>query len=104
MILVDDVDSLDLEKIGPALENHPVFPQRVNTEFVQVISPEEVKMRVWESGACATAGACFLYGKTGRMVRVHLLGGDMIILWYDDTRHVEMTGPAAFVFDGEISL
>lgn len=114
VIFVDDVDSLDLEKIGPALENHPVFPQRVNTEFVQVISPEEVKMRVWErgsgetwacgTGACATVVACFLNGKTGRKVRVHLRGGDLTILWNEDTRHVEMTGPAAFVFDGEISL
>ncbi len=78
------------QKIGPALENHPVFPERVNTEFVQVLGPHEVRMRVWErgsgetwacgTGACATVVACVLNGKTERDVTVHLRGGDLFIV------------------------
>ena len=114
IVYVEDTDSLDLAKIGPSFENHVNFPDRINTEFVQILDEHTVKMRVWErgsgetwacgTGACATAVACFLNGKTGRKVRVHLRGGDLTILWNEDTHHVEMTGPAAFVFDGEISL
>ena len=114
VIFVDDVDSLDLEKIGPALENHPVFPQRVNTEFVQVISPEEVKMRVWERGsgetwACGT-GACAAvvaavengYCEKDTDVTVRLKGGNLIIRYTDDT--VYMTGNAETIYDGVITI
>lgn len=114
VIFTDEVDTLDLEKIGPALENHPVFPERVNTEFVQVLGPHEVRMRVWErgsgetwacgTGACATVVACVLNGKTERDVTVHLRGGDLFIVWDKETGEVEMTGPAQFVFDGTVEI
>lgn len=114
VIFTDEVDKLDLEKIGPALENHPVFPERVNTEFVQVLGPHEVRMRVWErgsgetwacgTGACATVVACVLNGKTERDVTVHLRGGDLTIFWNEKTGEVEMTGPAQFVFDGTVEI
>ncbi len=114
VIFTDEVDTLDLEKIGPALENHPVFPERVNTEFVQVLGPHEVCMRVWErgsgetwacgTGACATVVACVLNGKTERDVTVHLRGGDLTIFWNEKTGEVEMTGPAQFVFDGTVEI
>ena len=114
VIFTDEVDTLDLEKIGPALENHPVFPERVNTEFVQVLGPHEVRMRVWErgsgetwacgTGACATVVACVLNGKTERDVTVHLRGGDLTIYWNEKAGEVEMTGPAQFVFDGTVEI
>ena len=111
---VDDVDSLDLEKIGPYFENHEAFPQRINTEFVEVIDDHTLKMRVWERGsgetwACGT-GACATvvaacengYCKKGDDIVVHLRGGDLIINYTDET--VFMTGPATKVFDGEIEI
>ena len=111
IIYVDDVDSLDLEKIGPSFENHVCFPDRVNTEFVQVIDRHTVKMRVWErgsgetwacgTGASATAVACVLNGKTDRKVDVELIGGTLTIEWNAEDNHVYMTGPAEFSFDGE---
>lgn len=111
---VEDVDSLDLEKIGPALEKHPAFPQRANIEFVQLVSENEVKMRVWErgsgetwacgTGACAVAVACALNKKTGRHVLVHLRGGDLFIDWDEATGAVEMTGPAEIAFDGVVNV
>lgn len=114
VIFTDEVEALNLEKIGPALENHPVFPERVNTEFVQVLGPHEVCMRVWErgsgetwacgTGACATVVACVLNGKTERDVTVHLRGGDLTIFWNEKTGEVEMTGPAQFVFDGTVEI
>lgn len=106
-----DVDGLDIEKIGPFFENHPRFPKRTNTEFVEVIDRSHVKMRVWErgtgetlacgTGSCATAVACALNGLTNRRVEVQVLGGRLDIDWEEKTDHVFMTGPAAFVFDGE---
>lgn len=111
---VDDVDSLDLEKIGPHFENHEAFPQRINTEFVKVIDENTLQMRVWERGsgetwACGT-GACATvvaacengYCKKGEDVTVHLRGGDLIINYTDE--RVLMTGPATKVFDGEIEV
>ncbi len=111
---VDDVDSLDLEKIGPHFENHSAFPQRINTEFVKVIDEHTLQMRVWERGsgetwACGT-GACATvvaacengYCKKGEDITVHLRGGDLIINYTDET--VMMTGPATKVFDGEIEV
>ena len=111
---VDDVDSLDLEKIGPSFENHPAFPDRVNTEFVRVIDEHTLQMRVWErgsgetwacgTGACATVVAACLNGycKKGEDITVHLRGGDLVIRYTDKT--VMMTGPAATVFEGEIEI
>ena len=111
---VDDVDSLDLEKIGPHFENHPAFAERVNTEFVRVIDDHTLQMRVWErgsgetwacgTGACATAVAACLNGycQKGDDITVHLRGGDLVIRYTDDT--VIMTGPASTVFEGEVEI
>ena len=114
IVWVDDTKSLDLEKIGPDFEHHKMFPERVNTEFVQVLDRNSVNMRVWErgsgetwacgTGACATAVACILNGKTEDEVLVHLVGGDLKIKYDRQSNHVFMTGPATVVFDGEIEL
>ena len=111
---VDDVDSLDLEKIGPYFEKHSAFPEQINTEFVKVIDEKTLQMRVWERGsgetwACGT-GACATvvaacengYCKKGEDVTVHLKGGDLVINYTDE--RVLMTGPATKVFDGEIEV
>ncbi len=110
VIPVPSVDGLDLEAIGPLFECHALFPKRINTEFVQVLSRQAVRMRVWErgsgetlacgTGACATAVACVLNGWTERTVTVKLLGGDLVIEWAEDGT-IFMTGPATHVFDGE---
>lgn len=114
VVWVDDTASLPLEKIGPIFEKHAMFPERVNTEFVQILNKNEVNMRVWErgsgetlacgTGACATAVACILNGKTEEEVIIHLLGGDLKIEYDKKTNHVFMTGPATIVFDGEITV
>ena len=111
---IEDVKNLDIEKIGPKFENHPIFPDRVNTEFVKVIDRKTVEMRVWErgsgetlacgTGACATAVACILNGLTEDEVTVKLLGGDLTIFWDRKENLVYMTGSATTVFDGEIDL
>jgi diaminopimelate epimerase len=113
VVFVERVDELALEQLGSEFETHPFFPNRVNTEFVQVISPNEVRMRVWErgsgetaacgTGACAVAVAAVLTGHTSRTVLVHLVGGDLEIEW-NANDHVLMTGPAEEVFDGEIAV
>ena len=114
VVYVEDVDSLDLEKIGPSYESHPAFPHKTNTEFVEIISRNEVKMRVWErgagetmacgTGACAVAVASVLNGFTDRDVRVKLRGGDLQIKWDDDDNHVYMTGPATTVYEGDVEI
>lgn len=106
-----DVGKFPLEDFGPKFERDPLFPEGVNTEFVNVINDHEVKMRVWErgsgetwacgTGACAVAVACVLNGRTGRRVLVHLRGGDLEIEWDERADTVWMTGPAAFVCDCE---
>jgi len=111
VVFVHDVDNLDLAEIGPCFEHHPIFPERTNTEFVQVVDRSTLKMRVWErgaggtlacgTGACASLVAAVLNGKADRKATLKLLGGDLFIHWDLDTDHVYMTGPAAFVFDGE---
>lgn len=112
VVFVDDVDSLDLEKIGPSFEHHELFPNRVNTEFVTVEDDKTVRMRVWErgtgetlacgTGCCATAVACVLNGKTGEEVTVKVLGGEIQIHWDREKNTVFMTGPATTVFRGEV--
>lgn len=116
IVYMADVDHLDIEKIGPSFENHVAFPDRVNTEFVQVIDDHTLKMRVWErgsgetlacgTGACAVAVASTLNGLVDedKPVTVKLLGGDLQILWNRQENLVYMTGPATTVFDGEIFL
>ena len=114
VVFVDDTHSLKLNEIGPLFEKHPLFPEQVNTEFVHVIDRHTVDMRVWErgsgetlacgTGACATAIACILNGKTDNEVLVHLLGGDLLIKYDTEKNTVFMTGPAAEVFSGDIDL
>lgn len=114
VVFLDDIDSLDIEKIGPSFENHVRFPDRINTEFVQLDNRSHVRMRVWErgsgetlacgTGACAVAVACVVNGLTQREVTVSLRGGDLKICWDEKDGHVYMTGPATVVFDGEIEL
>lgn len=114
VFMEEDVKKIDLEKIGPKFENHERFPDRVNTEFVRVIDDHTVEMRVWErgsgetlacgTGACAVAVASILNGYTGEEVTVRLLGGDLKIRWDQKKNTVYMTGPAAVVFDGEMTL
>ncbi len=115
IVYVDDVDSLDLEKIGSDFENHKLFPNRVNTEFIKVIDDKTLQMRVWErgsgetfacgTGACASVVSSVLnnYCKYDEEVLVHLRGGDLRITYRKDGT-VMMTGPATQVFDGEIDI
>lgn len=114
IVPVEDVDGLEIEKIGPDFEHHVCFPERVNTEFIRVLDENTVQMRVWErgagetwacgTGACAVAVACVLNGWTKEKVLVKLRGGDLRIHWDRETDRVYMTGPAAVVFDGEITM
>ena len=114
VVFVADTNSFPISEIGPLFENDPHFPERVNTEFVQVLNGSEVSMRVWErgsgetlacgTGACATAVACALNGKTGRDVLVHLLGGNLKIRWDEASGTVLMKGPAEFSFDGTVEI
>ena len=114
VFLDEDVKNLEIEKIGPKFENHERFPERVNTEFMYVLDRNTMNLRVWErgsgetwacgTGTCASVVASVLNGLTERNVLVHLLGGDLEILWDEKDNHVYMTGPAATVFDGEIEL
>lgn len=114
VLFTENIAALDLEKIGPAYENDPLFPERVNTEFVEVIDDHTLKMRVWErgsgetlacgTGACATTVAAVLCGhcKMNTDITLKLRGGDLTIRYTGDT--VLMTGPAAVAFEGEICL
>lgn len=113
-VVFKDPDDLNLEKIGPKFETNEIFPERVNTEFVQVLSRTEIKMRVWErgsgetwacgTGACAAAVATVLNGHADKNtdITVRLRGGDLVIRWTDKT--VFMTGPAAVAFEGVVDL
>lgn len=111
VVFMDDVEHLAIEEIGLYFENHERFPNRTNTEFVQVIDDSHVKMRVWErgtgetlacgTGCCATAVACVLNRLTGAHVTVQVLGGEIEIYWDQKENLVYMTGPAVTVFEGE---
>ena len=112
---MQDVDSLDLEKIGPSFEHHTLFPDRVNTEFVRVIDDHTLQMRVWErgsgetfacgTGTCATVVAAVLNGycQKEEEILVHLRGGDLRIIYHED-ESVTMIGPATYIFEGKIEL
>ena len=110
----EDVRDFPLEEVGPVFEKHELFPERVNTEFINVIDKDHLRMRVWErgsgetlacgTGACAVAVASYLNGFTGRSVDIELLGGHLEIVYDEKTNHVFMTGPATEVFSGEIDL
>lgn len=111
---VDDPYALDFERIGPAFENHPVFPARVNTEFIQIIDSHTLKMRVWERGsgetfACGTGASAALavtakLGLCADEADLLLRGGTLHIEWDRESDLLYMTGPAVFVFDGEVEL
>lgn len=110
VIFVDDVDQFPVEQYGPAIENHPLFPRRINVEFVEIISPNEVRQRTWERGAgetlaCGTGASAVtvagvLTGRTGRHQLNHLRGGDLEMEWAEDGC-IYMTGPAVQVFEGD---
>lgn len=114
IFMEEDVRELDLESMGPDFENHKRFPKRINTEFVNVLDENTLRMRVWErgsgetlacgTGACATAVAAILNGLVQKEVTVKLLGGDLKIQWNGSDAPVYMTGPATTVFDGIITL
>jgi len=111
VIVVDDVKTFPVSYFGPMIENHQIFPVRTNVEFVEILNDGEIRMRVWERGAgetmaCGTGASAAAViaskkGLTGRTLKVHLLGGELLIEWADDG-HVYMTGPAVTVFDGVI--
>lgn len=106
----EDVDSIELEKLGPAIENHEFFPNRINVHFVQIDKPTEFTMRTWErgsgitmacgTGACASGVAGVLAGRQERICTGHLPGGDLDLNWCQQDNCVYMTGPAAEVFEG----
>jgi diaminopimelate epimerase len=111
---VEDVDAVPLETLGPQFEHHEVFPQRINTEFIQVVRPDYLKMRVWErgagitlacgTGACASLVAGVLTGNCDRAATVELPGGPLQIEWSAADNRVYMTGPAELVFTGKAKL
>lgn len=114
VIFVTDINDIDLPAIGPKLECHPLFPDRTNVEFVQILKDDEVRMRVWErgsgitqacgTGACATAVAGVVCGKTRRKTKVIMDGGPLTIHWDKDSGKVYMTGEAVTVFEGVIKI
>jgi len=107
VIFVKDLNDLEFDILGPAIEKHPLFPKKTNVEFVRVDNPNEITLKVWErgagptlacgTGACAAVVAAVLEGRTQREVQVHLPGGDLWIQWCEDNQ-VLMTGPAVYVF------
>jgi diaminopimelate epimerase len=113
VLFTDSTDAFPIERVGPAIENHTLFPKRINVHAVQVLNSDEVRMVTWErgagrtaacgTGACAVAVASAVNKKTGRRVLAHLPGGDLVIEWTGDNR-VLMTGPAEESFTGHITL
>ncbi|MEM6812549.1 MAG: diaminopimelate epimerase [Pseudomonadota bacterium] len=103
-----------VEKVGRQFESHPLFPNKTNVEFIEILSRDHIRMRIWErgcgiteacgSGACAVAVAAIRRGLVDRKVRVTLDGGDLIINWPSDDAQISMTGPVSYVYEGETSL
>jgi len=114
IFLDEDLNQFDISYYGKLLEHHPAFPQRCNIEFVQVTAPDMVRARVWErgsgitmacgTGSCAVAVATHLAGKTSQKVTIQMDGGDLQVNWQKTDNHVFLTGPAEFVFEGQIDL
>jgi diaminopimelate epimerase len=114
VIFVPDVDAAPVEELGPRIEHHAAFPNRVNVEFAQIVSRERVRQRTWErgtgetlacgSGACAVAVAGILRGALDRRLTIELRGGELALDWPAADARVSMTGPAAEVFTGQITL
>ena len=110
---VDDLAAINIPSIGPALEHDPLFPQRANIGFAQILAPDRIRLRVWErgagltlacgSGACATIVNAARRGLTGRHATIVVDGGELELVWREDG-HVLMTGPTAIAFRGEINL
>lgn len=113
VIEVDDPDELDIQAVGPAVERHPLFPHRVNAEFIRVLNRGEMQLRVWErgsgetmacgTGACASAAAMMAAGKLDREAAVHLAGGDLWVRRDEKSGQMFMTGPAVTVYDGKLA-
>lgn len=111
---VDDIDTIDIARYGSEMEHDAAFPQRCNIEFAQVMPDDTIRTRVWErgsgitmacgTGACATAVAAQITGRAQNKSTIKMDGGTLLIEWNADDGHVYMTGPAEFVFDGEIAL
>lgn len=114
VIFVDDAEAAPVSELGPVIETHPLFPQRTNVEFVSLLGPARLRMRVWErgvgvtqacgTGACATAVAAHRRGLVPRKVEIVLDGGLLTIEWRESDNHVLMTGPAVTSFAGEVDL
>lgn len=114
VVFMEDIEGLEIDRIGPLFEHHPLFPKRINTEFVKVLDRHTVKMRVWErgagetlacgTGACAAMAAAHVNGFIDEEAVLLLLGGRLHIRWDKGTDKIYMTGPAEFVFDGEICI
>lgn len=112
VIFMDGIDNLEIEKIGPVIENHPLFPQRTNVEFIEVIDPTHLKMRVWErgsgetlacgSGTCASLVAGVITNRCDPKASIQLKGGMLEVGWERENNQVFLTGDAHFVFRGEI--
>jgi diaminopimelate epimerase len=112
VVFIDGIDALNLPAIGPEFEHYELFPKKTNTEFVEVMSPEHVRMRVWErgagetlacgTGACAVLVAGVLSKRMHRKATIDLLGGTLLIEWNAENNHVYMTGQAVTVFEGEV--
>lgn len=114
VVIDEDVNKLNLPEIGPKFENNPLFPNRINTEFINVIDKQHLKMRVWErgsgetlacgTGACASTVSCFTNGFIDSKVDIELLGGHLTVEYDKDNNQIYLTGPATEVFSGEITF
>jgi diaminopimelate epimerase len=114
VIFVDNLQDINLETLGPLFENHPIFPEKINTEFIQIKNRNEAFMLVWErgagktmacgTGACASVVAGVLNNKLNRKAKIHLPGGTLSVEWQETDDHIVLTGPSKNVFHGEIIL
>ncbi len=114
VIFVDDIEKINLHKIGPLIENHIYFPEKTNVEFIEIISKDEIIMKVWErgagetlacgTGACASLVAGVLNSKLNNSAVIHLPGGDLNITWNRDNNHIYKSGPAEFSFEGILQI
>jgi len=114
VVEVEDIDTAEVELLGPLLENHERFPEKANIGFMQILSREHIKLRVWErgagetlacgSGACAAAVIGQVQNKLDPHVQVDLPGGTLQVRWHGENQTVKMTGPAEHVFDGQIAI
>ncbi|MGQ0527713.1 MAG: diaminopimelate epimerase [Alphaproteobacteria bacterium] len=113
VFFVDDVNDIDIEKIGPVIEHHRAFPERTNVEFAQILSPDKIRLRVWErgagvtqacgSGACGTLAAAYSRGLTGRKAEIIMDGGSLFLERREKDNHILMTGPVAYEFEGKLA-